>query len=49
MCNVCRQSVTVTGGDPETVGTVLHAGEQKEGDVGHVATPIVAALVRDPG
>jgi hypothetical protein len=30
-------------------GTMLHHGEQNEGDVGHVAAPIAAATVRDPG
>ena len=49
ICNECRQPVTVTGGDPETAGTVLHHGQQNEGDAGHVAAPIAAALVRDPG
>jgi hypothetical protein len=48
-CNECRQPVTVTGGDPETVGTVPRHGERNEGDVGHVAAPVAAALVRDPG
>ncbi len=47
--DTCRQPVTVAGGDPESAGTVLHAGEQDEGDAGHVAAPIEAALVRDPG
>jgi hypothetical protein len=46
ICNTCRQPVAVTGGDPETIGRVLHHGERKEGDVGHVAAPIAAALVR---
>ena len=46
VCNECRQPVTVTGGDPGTVGTVLHRGEQNEGDVGHVAAPIETALAR---
>ena len=49
VCNTCRQPVIVAGGDPETAGTVLHAGERNEGDVGHVAAPIEAALIRDPG
>jgi hypothetical protein len=47
--NTCRPPVAVAGGDPETAGTVLHLGEQDEGDVGHVAAPAGAALVRDPG
>ena len=48
-CNECRQPVTVTGGDPETAGTVLHRGERNEGEVGHVAAPVEAALVRGTG
>ena len=44
-CNECRQPVTVTGGDPESAGTVLHPGERNEGDAGHVAAPVAAALV----
>jgi hypothetical protein len=45
MCKVCQQPVTVIGGDPETVGTVLHRGEKEEGNVGHAAAPIEVALV----
>ena len=48
-CNVCRQPVTVTGGDPDTAGTVLHLGEKNEGDAGHVAAPISAAMLRAGG
>jgi len=48
-CRVCRQPVLVAGGDPETAGAVLHLGERNEGDVGHVAAPIAAALVRGTG
>ena len=47
-CNTCRQPVTVVGGDPETAGT-LRLGERNEGDVGPVAAPVGAALVREPG
>jgi hypothetical protein len=48
--NQClRQPVTVAGGDPETAGAVLHHGERNEGDAGHVAAPISAAMLRAAG
>jgi hypothetical protein len=46
MCNLCQQPVTVAGGDPETTGTVLHHRERYEGDVGHVAAPVSAPMLR---
>jgi hypothetical protein len=44
VCRACREPVTVRWGDPEAGGTVLHADEEHEGDVGHVAAPVEAAL-----
>jgi hypothetical protein len=48
-CNVCRLPVTRSGKDPEW-GPVVHADTgQETGPDGHVAAPIEAALVRNPG
>jgi len=45
---VCRLPVTRSRKDLER-GPVVHAGTGQETGPGHVAAPIEAALVRDPG